>query len=587
MSKEALLIIMSILFIGLYSFVKIAQREPSSWRLKSFFLGGANIGPELTEHNTLGITFAWSGGTWFFAWFGYQYGPRFILYQLYWVISVVGIGLLLPSIIRKIKNKTLHGYLGDHYGVRTQRIAACATTIGYIINMGFELFWSSLLFSACIGHPEYALPFACILAITVGIYCSIGGYRSNAHTDKTQNILAVTGLGALVLLTSSALNLPDQFMLAVYIFAGGSVLYVIIAILYVFVSNKVPSWILNAIPIALVGMAFYITYFLLHPSSATILPQYTNILENKDTPVVFFVAMFTFQLFFNIIDMQNWQQIAANAEMQDEAVPGLRWSIVRGALYLFWFPALGGILLGCALRALNGSANLGVNGEAIFTIALQHVLPGAGEFIRASVLGVILLGFISSTLSTADSLLMSKVQTIFYDLVWRSRIASIINSNKSDKTQQDEYSVVFGARTMLIPFALISVLFFYAMYTFYSGQVGYFQSLMYALPLSLFAPAIYALFWPDRVNEFTGKCVFAGISCSIIIVTCMFVIASLDGSTYDIKTFIPTLKTFNLKEWLPALAPIVANIISVFAIILSIALNGVTGSYAIQNKVKE
>jgi len=579
MSSNALVIVLAVIFFGLYYFVTVAQSEPSSWRLKSFFLGGANIGPELTEHSTLGITFAWSGGTWFFAWFGYQYGPIFIIYQMYWVISVIGIALLLPRIIRKIKNKTLHGFLGDHYGVKTQGVAAIATTIGYVINMGFELFWSALLFTSCIGYSELALPIACIMAITVGVYCSIGGYRSNAHTDKSQNILSVIGLGLVVFLVSTDINLPSNYMFAVNVFSGGCALYVLISVLHGFVNKKLPHWLLNFIPIVLVGISFYVSYVLLQESSSFANVLSHNTFDNKGAtldffiggaPLVFFIGMITFQLFFNMVDMQNWQQIAANSEMEDNVISDLQWSVIRGALYLFWFPALGGILLGCALRFVSGNPGIGANGEGIFTVAFQHVIPNAMEFIRAGVIGIILLGFISSTLSTVDSLLMSKVQTIFYDLIWRGRILKVISQN--EENINEEHSIVLGARIWIIPLSLLSVFVFYGMNTFYSGQVGYFQSLMYALPLSLFAPIIYALFYPKNADKFIGKYVFAGILISIVIVTFMFIIASLDGSVYDIKIYFPMFSSYNLKDWLPALAPIVSNIISCFVLLLAIIM---------------
>src|SRR5262249_52667466 len=125
----------------------------------------------------------------------------------------------------------IHGFLGKHYGVPTQKVAAIATTAGYVINGGFEIFWSSFLLAQCLGRPDLALVVALGLAGVVGVYCTIGGYRSNATVDKPHNILGVTALAALVWLVTDNLQITGPFRWAVNAFALGSAVYVLVSLL--------------------------------------------------------------------------------------------------------------------------------------------------------------------------------------------------------------------------------------------------------------------------------------------------------------------------------------------------------------------
>src|SRR5262245_43908141 len=100
MSRLQLAVSFAVIALGFYWFVKIASRRaPDSWRLKGFFLGGANVGPDLTEQNTLGITFAWSGGIWFFVTLAYNFGPWVLALQLPWCFSIFWLAALLRRIL--------------------------------------------------------------------------------------------------------------------------------------------------------------------------------------------------------------------------------------------------------------------------------------------------------------------------------------------------------------------------------------------------------------------------------------------------------------------------------------------------------
>jgi len=554
LSQSGLLFLFIILILGLWIFVKIAQkRQHEAGRLKTFFLGGANIGPEFTEHNTLGTTFAWSGGTWFFVTVAYSNGPWVVLLQLPWCFSIILLALWFRRILPATRNRTLHGFLASRYGAKTQALGALATSIGYIINSGFEIFWGSLLFATSLSRPDLIVPVAFLLAILTGLYCSIGGYISNVKTDKVQNLLGVVALALLLFFVILRTPFSKYVTSASIIFIIGSVVYVLLSSMLPrypkLQSNRFQSRtaIIFAIIAIVVAVLLWIGGVITETDKAD-----SFLLKSSLLPIPLLVGLLSFQLFFNAIDMSNWQQIAANGDIAPEQHNSIKWSIIRASLYLLWFPALGGTLLGCTLRALSSE----LTSANIFAYAFNQVIPSGGQVLRGLVLGFIFLGFIATSLSTADTLLMSATQTLSYDIFWRKRLNKLL---ANELNIQDEYSFVNTAKKLLIPIALLMVGVFWLLYISYKGEVLNFQAMMYAWALSLFFPVFFAFYQPRKAEK-NSIAVFWGIAVGLTAVTFMFFLALRKG--------IPTTE----KDWLLNLMPIVSNGTSLIAYLIGIAI---------------
>jgi len=481
-----------VIAFGFYYFVNSAWKErKNSFNLKSFFLGGARVGPELTENNTLGMTFAWSGGIWFFATLAFFNGPWVLLLQLPWCLSVIFLAYLFTKIHTVTKNKTIHGFLEDAYGSKVRIIAAIATTLGYIFNTGFEIYWSSLLLSYIVGHPELAIWVALILALITAVYCSIGGYRANATTDKPQNILGVIALSALSLFVTFN-STSDILKIASLIFSGGSLIYVLCSLYLPKVLSAKQSKLISAFALILAGLTILITYWLCSQDNGQ---EPTPIFSNSPFPYHLIIGIVTFQLFFNIVDMANWQGIAANGDIGKEKHKELKWSIIRSALYLNWFPALGGVIIGLALR----TGYEGISDSNIFQFAFSTVLPNENFLIRGLALGFLLLGFIATTLSTADSYLMSASHTLAYDFLYHDKIRKHI---EIDGDEDEEIFFVMRAKQLLMPLAILMVLTFWGAYLAYPKALD-FQMIMYSFALSLFPSVMYGLFrGVDKAHRF-------------------------------------------------------------------------------------
>jgi hypothetical protein len=551
-----IVMIFAVVFVGFFWFIRIAIRQRSeSWRLKTFFLGGANIGPELTEQNTIGITFAWSGGLWFYVTLAYHNGPWVVLMQIPWMFSILLLAFLFRRILPGAKNRTIHGFLAERYGWPVQKVAAVATTIGYVLIAGFEMFWASLLFAQVLGRPDLAVPTALLVALITGAYCAIGGYISNVTTDKPQNLLGVAALAGLLILMASQATLGTPLNAAITVFAIGSVIYVAVSTLLGKVRAFQSSRFQSSLALAFGFVALIVTFVLMAQGNADAVTELpVNPFKNLPLSPDLLIGLLSFLFIFNAVDMQNWQSIAANGDAQPASFPKLQWSLVRAAIYILWFPALGGMLIGCALRMLSTD----LSDQTIFNAAFAQVLPHAGDIVRGLVIGVLLLGLLSTSLSTADSLVMSGVQTLTYDILWTKKLEHI---HTLEHPEQEEEAFVRKARLLLIPLALLMTLVFWRLWVVYKGEVLNFQSMMYASALSLFAPVMFALF--RRVNPTkrratpvcVGVCI--GMCAAIAAVLVMFIVASQLSAEDPHEA--------QLKGWLLNLMPIVSNGISLVA----------------------
>jgi Na+/pantothenate symporter len=503
-----------VIAIGFYWFVHHAwKRREGSFRLKTFFLGGGKVGPDLTEHTTLGNTFAWSGGTWFFATVGYVFGPWVTLTQIPWCISIVILGLLFAPIQKATRNRTIHGYLDVCFGAKVRVIACIATTLGYIFNAGFELFWSGRLFAISYGQPGLKLLVAFSLAVLTAIYCGIGGFKANASTDKPQNLLGVFSLTALALFTAYSTT-SDALRFAALLFSAGSVFYIVISLSTKPIQTDREARFHSIFAVSIALVAIIATTWLVHTgSSADTTSVARKLLGSSAFPWHLMLGLVVFQLFFNLIDMANWQSIAANGDIPESECRRMGWAFIRSALYLNWFPAFGGTIVGLSLRALSTQ----ITDDNIFQAAFSTVLPGGGDLFRGLVLGILLLGFLSTTLSTADSYLMAAAQTLCYDLFYHKRVRALLDG--PTEQIEEERKLVMSARRILLPLAIVMVLVFWQAYERYNaigGNALDFQFIMYAFAISLFAPVVYALRSGERDIYKYRKAAFAAIAVGIV-----------------------------------------------------------------------
>ena len=129
---------------------------------------------------------------------------------------------------------------------------------------------------------------------------------------------------------------------------------------------------------------------------------------------------------------------------------------------------------------------------------------------------MLLFGLVCTSLSTADSLVMSALQTIWYDIARRKEVEQTLASVDDQDRREHESRIVKGAQLLLIPIAIVSVLLFASVYVVYGANVFNFQSLMYAMPLALLTPAMFGLLAKEA--EYRGSAAAAILSAIVVVI---------------------------------------------------------------------
>lgn len=429
----ATVIALSILLAGFAYYVfqarKYRNAEPTRF---SFYLGGRRIGPNLTKHTNWGVGFSFSNGTWFCLFLAYHYGLTVFLIQLVWSASIAALALSVPAILRATaQGQTVHGAIGDYFGANARRIASLATAIGYFLNCGFEVYFSSEVFALTLGQQVLAPVIALALAIVAGAYCMIGGYEANAQTDQKQNVIGMIACIVLV--------------------------------------------------------AMFVVQSLTSPSAAGSKSAFVC----EAPPWDFTLGLVVFLALFNFFDMANWQMIAANVELSPETQKELRGAFVKSGLYQMVFPTTVGAVVGLLLRRYSLK-----DGE-LFPYAFATAVDGLPASVVGVVLGVLFLGMLSLTLSSADSYLLAAAHTIDCDLARTQEYDRASAATTAEERDAIERPLIAQSKRLLIPLSIAMVGSFAVLYRFLPQAVFQLQFIMYGSALALAPSLIYRLRRPS------------------------------------------------------------------------------------------
>lgn len=422
----------TILCIGILAYIpfhiKYARREKNE--LSSFFLGEGTVGSTRTGNDNLSLCFAFANAIWYFAYLGYSYGLSAAALQLPWTLGVAILATLLRRYILGTESGTIHGFLKDKYDKKTAILAATATLIGYIINCGFEIFYSVHLLCIPFGLQSSELVLSLILAAIVATYCSIGGYIANASTDIAKNLLGFLSVCLILILywNQNQQSINSETLHQALI-------------------GATPPWHLT-------------------------------------------VGISVFAFFFNFVDMANWQSIAANRELPEHRLTRVKRALLISSALQMVAPALLGTLLGVLLRATTPGIS---DADKYFEIAFQSLAQGLPTGIIGIIFGIILLGLVSITISSTDSYILAAVQTLACDVFHRDLYYKARSSNidQSERIAAEGALITWSRRYITIMTLGMVLLFAYLYYKSQgSGTVFDFQFIMYGSAICLF-PALF------------------------------------------------------------------------------------------------
>jgi hypothetical protein len=410
-----------------------ARRRIGSDTFETFFLAGGRVGRTLTAHNSWGLGFSFANAIWYFAFLGYYFGPWIFLLQLPWVFSVGCLALLFRKYVRASQFGTVHGFISHHFGARAALVAAGATLTGYVLNSGFEMFYSAHLLSVAFGIQYMELIIAFLIAVFVAAYCTSGGYYASIVTDRYQNILGTIALGLLIIM-----------LMPSFVEING-------------------NW-----------------------SAFTTQAQFSS------PPWHFVLGVSVFAFFFNFVDMANWQSLAANRDLPTSRFRGVQVGLLFSASVQLIVPAFAGVWLGVMLKVMNSQLADDELIQFAFAKAFQNLGPLTGL-----VLGIVVFGFLSLTLSSSGSYVVAAMQTLSLDM-FKRREAAIYQDPKTDATTRSlvERDVLDWAKRNVIAVCLAMVATFSTLYYglryFESAAIVFqFQFVMYGAAVTL-APVVLA-----------------------------------------------------------------------------------------------
>ena len=212
-------------------------------------------------------------------------------------------------------------------------------------------------------------------------------------------------------------------------------------------------------------------------------------------PSSFVIGIVIFSFFFNLVDMANWQSIAANRDLQADDLRRVKIGFFKSAALQMIAPAALGTLFGATLRVTTP----GIVDDGYFAAVLKPLLssmtPLTGVFV-----GLICLGFVSLTISSAGSYLVAAMQTLAVDVFKRQEAAALRNPRISNESrQQIERSVLDWVRRMMIPVVVAMTIGFASLYYGLTkvgkqGLAFQFQFVMYGAAVTLVPCVAFGLF---------------------------------------------------------------------------------------------
>jgi hypothetical protein len=414
------------------------QKRGESQTLDGFFLGGRNIGADLSGQISWGSSFSLANGLAYFAYLGYFHGLSAIWFQLPWCASIYFMAWKLPRYLEATDRFTVHSFLGSWFGGRVRKLAALVTIFGLLGFLAYEINVSSEIVLSSVGAKQPTNEQALIIlmslvgALLVAVFCDLSGYRGVARTDRFEN-----RFGAIVCMI---------FLLIVY--------------LYMPFDRKLIS-------------------------SDQILSSVGDFSSWSGATIV---GILCFAFTQNLVDMSRWQTLSANAIATAKQRKKLSTKLKLSAVWTFIFPGIAGTFFGYLAK---GSSIEGNEAIAILFNRTQASFPGhMGGFL----FGMIIFGLFCTAFSTAKNYLIAVCQALRWDILDFSAIERLRDSKLN---QIENRAIVRKARRDLYYLAFVGILVFIFIRYFIKNDNAVFatQFLIAGAVISLAPATIYALFF--------------------------------------------------------------------------------------------
>jgi Na+(H+)/acetate symporter ActP len=154
-------------------------------------------------------------------------------------------------------------------------------------------------------------------------------------------------------------------------------------------------------------------------------------------------ANLVFSLFWQVVDMSAWQNIAATP--QGDRRSALWWSIG----WILVFPGLCGTVIGLALSALKDTATTPINDSNI----LNALVEIAGGNVTVGLL--VVAAFAASMLSTIDGYALAASQASTWDLIFPEKVRYLLGLGSEREPNIDDAKVLAVGRVLVLFLAML------------------------------------------------------------------------------------------------------------------------------------
>lgn len=356
-------------FLLLFCAIGVASTAHSKPSTEDYLLAGRNVSPWLTAlssvaTNNSGFMFVGLLG------FTYRFGVQAVWLQLGWILGDLMVWLWVHRRVRELSGAhsvaSVPELLGtDHDGVRRRAIVAPAAVLTFLFLAGYaaaQFKAGSTVLTVMFGWQPWLG--ACLGAVIVMLYCFSGGLRASIWTDAAQAMVMLVSMVVLVLVAAYRVGGPAELAAAL---------------------RAQDPHLMRWVPHGLYfGFGIYFLGFVFGGFGAIGQPHIL---------------------------------VRSMAIRSADDIPRARW------IYFAWFvpfnivAVLAGLYARVLLPDLLGGAD---PATAVAAAAAEQTLPRLSTLLLPQVLiGMVLAGLFSATMSTADSQVLACSAAVTHDLAPR------------------------------------------------------------------------------------------------------------------------------------------------------------------------
>lgn len=435
--------------------------------------------------------------TFYFVFWGYNYGFSNILYMISWALGILWFSLWARRLVEvRLLFTTIPSLISDEQHSYLQKWASIATILSFAGVFYVEGYFTADLISVIASSSadsnknssEWWAVFS-IVVISVTLYSLLGGMRKVVDTDTWQLSFAYIGLGVVF-----SVLLHKTYQVSV---STGIVLSVICLLIYAILllqdralmEGKVKKYsillsFISILGVTAVGMRAD-AFSLLSVSDINIPGLFHQVSEPWGVVTLFGFALLN--IFWQFADSSNFQRIASLQLQGDEhdAERALKKAIRSLAIVspLTWGL---GIILGMLIRSAQISVNgIGSEYQGLVDFLRSEALTGSPIGLVA--LAGLVVGLVSIMMSTADSSLIAALQSYFVDLRKRGSFNQL-------------HVTAFTLCFVLIVFALAYIHNNYASASILTIMAGAYSAIIVLAPLTLLRLMHFSI--PSGVGSF-------------------------------------------------------------------------------------